>query len=270
MKLAVDVDFDELSFDETCRIVKSAGFDGAFAGWNKKGDAELAAELFYKHGLIHQSVHAPFSHISDMWTPDYNRVLERQIECLEETARCGVGITVSHVFIGFGKKDEPNEWGLESFGKYLDRAEKLGVYVAFENTEGEGYLNYLLEHFKERKICGYCWDSGHEQCYSRGKDLLALYGDRLLCTHLNDNLGVTGEEITFYDDAHLLPFDGIIDWKKAAEKLKKSKPLDILSFELVTKSRPNRHTHDIYNGLSPEQYMEKAYKAAKKISLMME
>ncbi len=270
MKLAVDVDFDNLGFDEVCSIIKSSGFDGAFTGWDENGDAEKAAELFYKHGLIHQSVHAPFSHICDMWTPDYNEVLERQLMCLEETAKCGVKRTVSHVFIGFGKEEKPDEWGLISFGKYLDRAEELGVYVAFENTEGEPYLHYLLEHFKDREICGYCWDSGHEQCYSRGRDLLALYGDRLLCTHLNDNLGVTGDEITFYDDAHLLPFDGIIDWEKAALKLKKSKPLDILSFELVTKSRPNRDTHKIYEGLSPELYMEKAYTVAKKISDMIE
>lgn len=44
----------------------------------------------------------------------------------------------------------------------------------------------------------------------------ALYGDRLLCTHLNDNLGIkdyTGQ-ITWRDALHLLSFDSIGNWQE--------------------------------------------------------
>ena len=51
--------------------------------------------------------------------------------------------------------------------------------------------------------------------------MMALYGDRLLCTHINDNLGIRNYEgrITFIDDLHLLPFDGVADWKWITERL---------------------------------------------------
>ena len=48
--------------------------------------------------------------------------------------------------------------------------------------------------------------------------MLALYGEKLICTHLNDNLGIKDFEgkTTWHDDLHLLPFDGIADWNKIA------------------------------------------------------
>lgn len=50
---------------------------------------------------------------------------------------------------------------------------------------------------------------------------MALYGDKLIGTHLNDNLGIkdfTGK-ITWLDDLHLLPFDGIADWDSIVQRL---------------------------------------------------
>lgn len=46
--------------------------------------------------------------------------------------------------------------------------------------------------------------------------MLDKYGDRLIATHLNDNLGVSDFDgkVTWTDDLHLLPFDGIIDWRQ--------------------------------------------------------
>ena len=45
----------------------------------------------------------------------------------------------------------------------------------------------------------------------KGKDMLELYGDRLIATHINDNLGVSNSDGKIFrtDDLHLLPFDGI-------------------------------------------------------------
>lgn len=72
-----------------------------------------------------------------------------------------------------------------------------------------------MNHFRGNPAVGFCWDSGHELCYNHGRDMLAQYGDRLLGTRLNDNLGVRddGGQITFLDDLHLLPFEGIADWQ---------------------------------------------------------
>lgn len=271
MKLALnaDLDFESIGREETVKLIKEAGFDAAFYSWREKGNAELAAELLDKYGLELQSVHAPFSHIADFWDKEKcSRELEHQVACLEDAAEFGARLVVSHVFIGFGEQ-HPNDTGVDTFLKYLDEAKKLGVSLAFENTEGEKYLDYLMQNITGVENAGFCWDSGHEQCYNRGRDLLGAYGDRLLCTHINDNLGVTGSEITFLDDSHLVPFDGIIDWSDAAARLKKTGFSGTLTIEMTTKNRPNRNTHYIYDGLTPAQYLARVYAAGVRIAGMI-
>lgn len=48
---------------------------------------------------------------------------------------------------------------------------------------------------------GFCLDAGHEMCYNHSADMLSLYGDRLIATHINDNLGIRdyGGKTTWID-----------------------------------------------------------------------
>ena len=126
----------------------------------------------------------------------------------------------------------------------------------------------LMEHFKGNDVVGFCWDSGHELCYNHSQDLLAKLGDRLLITHLNDNLGISrfDGKVFWTDDLHLLPFDGIADWDDNIRRLAKAQPLDILNFELGIYSKPGRHENDIYTQMSLEQYFTEAYKRACRIA----
>ena len=48
-----------------------------------------------------------------------------------------IPVMVSHVYVGFDKQCEPTQFGIENYGRVVDYAEKLGVKIAFENTEGE-------------------------------------------------------------------------------------------------------------------------------------
>ena len=142
-------------------------------------------------------------------------------------------------------------------------AKEKGIKIAFENTEGEEYLGAVLEKCKDLSNVGFCFDSGHEMCYNFSRDMLALYGDRLIATHLNDNLGMKDEKIkTWYDDLHLLPFDGIADWKKIAERLKKSTCPECITFELVSTNKPERNAHDRYQGMTFSDYVSEAYRRA--------
>ena len=136
--------------------------------------------------------------------------------------------------------------------------------IAFENTEGEEFLSALMDYFKGNDTVGFCWDSGHEMCYNHSNDLLKKYGDRLIMTHINDNLGISrfdGE--TFWtDDLHLLPFDGIADWDYNVKRLKKCPAQEFLNFELTKYSKPGRHENDGYSKMSLEEYYTEAYKRA--------
>jgi len=127
----------------------------------------------------------------------------------------------------------------------------------------------LLEHFKDNDSVGFCWDSGHEMCYNYSKDLLALYGDKLIATHLNDNLGISnfGGRIYWTDDLHLLPFDGIADWDGIAKRLDRCGFNGIMTFELNIRSKPDRHENDIYTKMTIEEYIAECYKRACRVAV---
>lgn len=269
-----------VSIYEQPAFAKKAGFDGVF--WcTAENDDDLIYKKVCAAGLEVQSLHAPYGGAADMWldgiTEDDNektRKAEKQlIDCVHSCVKYGAPVMVAHTFIGFDDVPHiPTDAGFERYGRVIDEAEKNGVKIAFENTEGEEYLAALLKRFVDRKNVGYCWDSGHEMCYNGSRDLLALYGDRLFATHINDNLGVKSPEgiITWHDDLHLPPFDGIADWNYNAERLAKCGFEGSLTFELKTASIPDRHENDEYTEMSAERFFAEAYKRACRVgSLVM-
>ena len=151
-----------------------------------------------------------------------------------------------------------------------ERLEKLGIKVAFENVEGIEYLEKIIADLGSSPAVGYCWDTGHEMCYNGSMDVTKLFGDKLICTHLNDNLGQTNPNaITWLDDSHLFPFDGIADWQGIADRLKRANYTGELTFELTLASKPGRNTHDIYKDLTPETYYKLVYEKAVQFAQMI-
>lgn len=255
---------------EQLRLFKEAGFDGFFTQWNKevKKCRELADEL----GMMYQSLHAPFGKIEKIWGNDDASadVTDELIRCVDCCGEYDIPIAVVHPYKGFTKKELSIDSGVENFRRVVDRAVEKNVVIAFENVEGEEYLAALMGAFADCENVGFCWDSGHELCYNGGKDMLALYGDRLVATHINDNLGISDFDgkIKFEDDLHLLPFDGITDWRDAAKRLSQCKPLDTLTFELTRQSKPRKHDNDKYMRMNAEEYVAECYARACKLAYM--
>ena len=168
---------------------------------------------------------------------------------------------VSHVYIGFTPSKGPTKEGIEGFRCVVEEAKRLGVKVAFENTEGEEYLFAVMDAFKDYDNVGFCWDTGHQMCYNVNTDMIELYGDRLICTHLNDNLGIKASDgnITFHDDLHMLPFDGIADWQGIADRLDRSDYKGELTFELKKDTALNGCQLPIYGQIGVEEYLTQAY-----------
>ena len=261
-----------LSMQELMEMIQKTGFDGIFTMWRPGEECLKWAKQMEEMGLIYQSIHAPWGRSADMWHGTVEKAqagADELIDCLRTCAEAEVPLLVAHAFVGF-KDHNPTQQGLDCFGQVVTEAEKLGVKIAFENTEGEEYLAALLNTFRGNDSVGFCWDSGHELCYNHSQDLLALYGDRLICTHLNDNLGIRdfGGEITFIDDLHLLPFDGIADWKDIAARLDKCGFRDILTFELNTVSKPGRHDNDQYRRMPVQEYLAAAYNRACRVAAL--
>ncbi len=125
-----------------------------------------------------------------------------------------------------------------------------------------------MERFKDNDTVGFCWDTGREMCYNHSKDMLSLYGGQLIATHINDNLGIRdfNGKITYIDDLHLLPFDGIADWDDIAERLDREGFDRTRTFDLIRTSKPNRYDNVIYDNTPFELWVTEAYKRACKIT----
>jgi len=258
------------SIERQLHLMAEAGFDSFFTSWDAHTAdyRRIADEL----GLIYQSVHAPCRGAASMWAEgDAGKASTQQlIDCVEDCAANGVGIMIAHVWWGFNTEPGPTDTGLRSYGKVVDAAMKRGVKVAFENTEGPEYLDALLREFRGCEAVGYCWDTGHENCYTDGIDFLSLYGDQLIATHLNDNLGISDfhGSIAARDDIHLLPFDGTVDWENAMARLAKTGYDGILTFELKRQNQPGRHVNDKYLAMTPEMYFAEAQARACRLAAM--
>lgn len=255
-----------LSNEEQIVLFQKAGFDGFFTMWDKQVARykELADEL----GMVYQSIHAPYLNAAKMWQEGdtAEEAVAELLACVEDCAKLQVPLLVVHAYIGFGKSAGPTEAGIRNFQRVVDAAVEKKVKIAFENTEGEEYLAALMDAFKECPWVGFCWDTGHELCVNDGKDMMALYGDRLMGLHLNDSLGVRDK--TWTDDLHLLPFDGIADWEGVVDKLNFYGFHGCLSFELNTVSKPGRHENDKYQKMPLEEYLAEAYARACRVAAL--
>ena len=256
---------------DVVKMVKRIGFDAISPVWKTNGDLFEIVKAAKESGLCIQSLHAPFGKVADMWSDDaalYAPAKAELLSALDACVQFNIPVLVVHTWIGFDYIFDAMSLDYKNFDEIVSYAEKYSIKIAFENTEGEEYLFSLMEHFKNNDTVGFCWDSGHEMCYNHSQDLLAKYGDRLIMTHINDNLGISRfDGKTFWtDDLHLLPFDGIADWDYNIERLKKSQHMDILNFELNIDSKPERHENDVYGQMPLEQYFTEAYKRACKIA----
>lgn len=259
-----------IGVEEQLTLFKQIGFESFFTGWSEriKGYREVAERL----GLEYRSVHAPFTNAANIWRDGEvgDRSVEELLRCVEDCAEAEVPVLVVHTYIGFAPSEGPTQSGIENFRRIVEAAALKNVKIAFENTEGEEYLDALMRAFGSYENVGFCWDTGHELCYNKGKDMMALYGERLLCTHLNDNLGIRNfnGEITWRDDLHLLPFDGITDWNDVARRLNRSDYQGTLTFELCKKSKDGRFDNDKYDRMKLEEYLTEAYARACRVATL--
>lgn len=261
-------------FEDTLATAADVGWNGFFVCWRPGDDLRPLADRARALGMLHQSVHAPWGKAADLWGADEEKgeaAVAELVACLEAAAAAGASFVVVHAWIGF-VPTAPTEVGLRRFGRVVDEAKRLGLRIAIENTEGEEHLDALLAEFRREPIVGFCWDTGHELCYNRGRDLMAAFGDRLLGTHINDNLGITDPAgpTTWLDDLHLLPFDGIADWPGIACRLARSGFEGPLTFELNRESKPGRHENDAYGAMQLRDYFAEALARARRVAALMD
>lgn len=228
---------------------------------SEEEDFENAIKAFGENGIICESLHAPFNKINDMWKSDEKearKMLARLKDCVDKCAKFSVPIAVVHLSSG-RPMPEINEKGIKRFEELFSYAEEKGVKIAMENQRFFENLSFFMERYQN---LGFCWDVGHEYTFTEGIRFMELFGDRAVFTHIHDNRCETDT------DDHLLPFDGSIDFNAVAENIVKSGYEGTLMLEVGKSSVIDGKK--VYDDLTDDEYIEKAYLAVNKLKRMTE
>lgn len=211
--------FDE-SPKERMRAIKEAGFDGVMLWFGNHfvktdGSKNELVKLARNYSLQIDAFHSPTDLANYIWG-EKTRSEQAVGLYLDVIHACEQNDCPSMV-IHLTRKSRPpkfNKNGLEALSLVFEEADKCGINVAVENTRFLGYNDYVFSNlnFNSMKCC---FDSGHNNCYTPNEDALAKYGDKVVLTHLHDNIGA-GNVVC---DLHNLMGEGTVDWAKRREQL---------------------------------------------------
>lgn len=239
--------------EEFLRTVAGLGFNAMFTGMMDEDRHDRCANLMAKLGLEYETIHAPFGHINDMWldSDDGEVMLDELTDCIDRCVQVGAPIAVVHLSAG-NTPPSITDLGRARFARLVEHAKAKNVTVAFENQRKLANLAWAMETFRPEDSVAFCWDCGHENCITIGKEYMPLFGDRLICTHIHDNEGM------FDKDDHWIPFDGNIDYNRFAAHLRRVNYQGSLMLEILY-NRPR------YAETPIETYLERAAAAAKRL-----
>jgi len=219
-------------------LIRQAGFDGVMLWWGEDilalppRDKGSFPEQARKAGLSVVNAHGPMPDVNALWRQGLagDGILDMFLRCVDDCADFQISSLVVHASTGFAPP-EPCETGLERIKRLVHHGEKRGVTLSFENLRNTAPLRYILDRIVSPRA-GFCYDVGHEHCRTPEEDLLAEYGHRLTDIHLHDNAGMVNRDGA--DDQHRLPFDGTVDWARAAKSLARLDYGGPLAFEVTT------------------------------------
>ncbi len=252
--------FEDVTLDELASLMQQNGFEKTFSGMTDS-DEKIAklSETFARHGITYDTIHAPFSHINDIWYDNDEGMLSELKTAVDRCVIAGAPILVVHLSSGL-TPPPPTDVGRGRFVELVDYAISKNIKIAFENQRMLGNLAWAFEEFRDENV-GFCWDTGHEYCFTPGRRYMPLFSDRLICTHIQDNT------CEFDVDRHLIPFDGKIAFDFIAQQLKDADYKGTLMLEVFPRYAPPKY--DSYQGVRAEQFVKQAADAIKRIRDMI-
>lgn len=253
-KLGINLDSTEgFSYREYLKIAKELGFEAVFSDMTTCDCPIEIAKLCKEYDLEYSFIHAPYIGTYNLWQngEDGDKMYKSILSCIDECEKAGVPIAVVHISSGFNPPPM-TDLGKTRFKNIVEYAKDKNIKIAFENLRNFPYLRWAMDTFKDYSNVGFCWDIGHENCFTEGIDYLKIYGDKLLCTHIHDNNCERG------GDLHIIPFDGKIDFKSSIKNLKDIDFSGPLMLEVFAEN-------EIYEGISPLDFLKKAYKGIEKV-----
>ena len=249
-----------LEDEEYLRFIKEQGLDALFTGMLEEERHARLNELCAKHGLSHDFIHSHFGHINDMWLDclEGEQMYADLIASVDRCAMLNVPVCVVHLSSG---ENPPSitDVGRRRYTELVEYAARKNVKIAFENLRKLANVAWTMEAFAHCPHVGFCWDTGHELCYTPNVEFMSLFGDRLMCTHIHGNRAIPCA------DDHLLPFDGKLNWDRFAQHIRNSGYTGTLMLEVTSRKVP-----EIYGNMEPKAYLERAATAIKRLRDMVD
>lgn len=243
--------------------IKNAGFEtfftSSFGSVSKTAAIKKRADEL---GLTYEFIHAPFHGINEMWMPGlgYLTMFNAMKQSIDEAAENGIPYVITHVSSGWNPP-QVNDLGLSRYDDIVLYAQKRGVIIAFENLRLLGNLACLIQRYEHMDNVKFCFDNGHEHCYTKTINWLDIFTTKTCCTHIHDNMGRPFDDKANDFDQHLLPFDGTYNYEKMMRKLDEYGYAGSLMLE-VWQNTPE------YQAMSHEEFLATCYERIKKISMM--
>jgi len=128
---------------------------------------------------------------------------ENAAEGIRRAYECGIEVVVLHT----------TDLTRGELAELIKLAQEYKMRIALENRtpEDDKRLDKLLDEFKTDTL-GFCYDCAHHYLYNPTNDVLGKHRSRCIAVHLSDN--------NLDYDAHLLPFDGMLDFEKIMNDMK--------------------------------------------------
>ncbi len=246
----------EVCIEEQIDLMQLNGFGHTFIMADNPQLTDSLVDKVKRAGIVFDTLHAPFAGINNMWKKgeEGDEVLRRLTDCVDKCAAYDIPVAVVHLSSG---RPAPllTDAGYKRFSMLLEAAAKKNITLAFENQRFLSPLAYIEEQFED---AAFCWDVGHEGCFTKGIKFMELYGERLAAVHIHDNHHLADE------DEHLIPFDGITNYSTVAMNLAKYGFCGTLMLEVF------RSESTLYQNVSSEEYYSHAGKMAKRLIEMVE
>lgn len=254
MELGLFVEVKENCDAQYYKDIKESGFshiDFNMANTNGflwEGDEDtFKARLLKQKQYIEEAgmsicqVHGPWR-----WPPqdatkeDRAERMEKMKQAIRGTAAMGCKYCVIHPLMPYGiyDKDTPQsketlDINREFMRELLRAAKESDVIICLENMPMPkftlGSPREILAFVKEMNDEHFkiCLDTGHVAVYPELDiaDAIRELADEICVFHIHDNNGK--------DDLHMLPFQGVIDWKAVGKALEDIEFKGIFSFETV-------------------------------------
>lgn len=247
---------NEISIDRQIELMQQNGFKNTFM---LSDCAELTDETVGKlksADITLATLHAPFRGINAIWKAGEagDKVLESLIDGVRKCDKYNIPVLVVHLS---SKYPPPmiSDIGIQRFRRLMERAQTSGVVIAYENQRCLSNISLMIEQFEAAR---FCWDTGHEGCFTSGWEYMPLFGYKLATVHIHDNLGVKDS------DEHLLPYDGKLDFGKVAIHLAKANYDGCIMLEVF------RGNSNKYDATTAEEYYTRAAAAANRLAKEVE